>query len=69
MYKDKKGKDLVQAEFRKQCDVFRDRVDFVLGEVGPSSFTIGYSLEVVSRYRSSAPSFQWDNLVFHDTHF
>ena len=32
-YKYNKGKDLVQAEFKKQCDVFKNKVDFVLGEV------------------------------------
>ena len=33
-YTDKKGKDVVQGEFRKQCDVFRrNKVDLVLGEV------------------------------------
>ena len=33
-YKANKGKDSVQAEFKKQCDVFKNKVDFVLGEVG-----------------------------------
>ena len=32
-YLNQKGKDLVQVEFRKQCEIFKDKVDFVLGEV------------------------------------
>ena len=32
-YKANKGKDSVQTEFKKQCDVFQNKVDFVLGEV------------------------------------
>ena len=34
-YKEGKGKEFVQGEFRKQCNVFKEKdVDFLLGEVG-----------------------------------
>ena len=49
-YKEGKGKEFVQGEFRKQCNVFKEKdVDFLLGEVGTVTDTLLQTLISIIR--------------------